>query len=233
VPLAYYHPSGPLARGIALARAAAGGPRGALRVGVVGLGTGALACYAQPGDRWRFYEIDPAVARIATTPAYFRYLSACLPEPDIVLGDARLTLAREPAAAFDYLVIDAFSSDSIPVHLLTIEAFRLYLARLSDRGLLALHISNQNLDLPPVIEANVAALGLKGVYAEGEFGQGALASQVILVSRQEETLSPALAWHKARRLGAAPVKAWTDDYSDILSAVTRRLRSKLSWMREP
>jgi hypothetical protein len=225
-PLAYYHPSGPLARGVELARAAK--TEGALHVGIVGLGTGAMACHAAPGDRWRFYEIDPAVVHIATTPSLFRYLARCLPEPDIVLGDARLTLAKESDGTFDYLLVDAFSSDAIPIHLMTVEALRLYLSKLSARGILALHVSNQNLDLPPVLEANLRALrDVSGVYVEGERGGGALASQVVLIARDTELLAPALAWHRARGLDAPSVQPWTDDYSDFISAIWRRYKAKL------
>jgi hypothetical protein len=224
-PLAYYHSSGPLARGLELARAA---KADGLRVGIVGLGTGAMACHAAPGDRWRFYEIDPAVVHIATTPSLFRYLARCLPEPDILLGDARLTLAKESDGTFDYLMVDAFSSDAIPIHLLTVEALRLYLGKLSARGILALHISNQNLDLPPVLEANLRAVrGVSGIYVEGERGAGALASQVVLIARDSELLTPALAWHRARRLDSPSVQPWTDAYSDFISAVWRRYKAKL------
>jgi hypothetical protein len=226
-PLAYYHPSGPLARAVELARQAK--RDGSLRAGIVGLGTGAMACYAGPGERWRFYEIDPAVVHIAATPALFRYLARCLPEPDIVLGDARLTLAKEGDGTFDYLLIDAFTSDAIPIHLLTVEALGLYLSKLAERGVLALHISNQNLDLPPVLEANLAALGnVSGIYVEGERGNGALASQVVLIARAPEIVEPALAWHEARRLDRPTLRPWTDDYSDLVSAVWRRYRAKLS-----
>src|SRR5262245_19397596 len=238
-PLAYYHPSGPLAQGLQLARAAAREPARAaageatgearLRVGIVGLGTGAMACYAAPGDHWRFYEIDPAVVHIASTPSLFRYLSRCWPEAEIVLGDARLTLARESAGAFDYLLIDAFSSDAIPIHLITVEALRLYLSKLSERGILALHVSNQNLDLPPVLEANLSVLAdASGIYVEGQRGSGALASQVVLIARHAELLAPALAWHQARRLDQPSVRPWTDDHSDIIAAVWRRYKAKLA-----
>jgi spermidine synthase len=225
-PLAYYHPTGPLARGLQLART--GQPEGALRIGIVGLGTGAMACHVRPGERWRFYEIDPAVVHIATTPSLFRYVARCMPQPDIVLGDARLTLAKESDGSFDYLMVDAFSSDAIPIHLLTVEALRLYFSKLSERGILALHVSNQNLDLPPVLEANLRALGdVTGIYAEGERGSGALASQVILMARDGNRLGEALTWHKARPLNGASVRPWTDDYSDVLSAVWRRYKAKL------
>jgi len=144
-----------------------------------------------------------------------------------VLGDARLTLAKESDGSFDYLLVDAFSSDAIPIHLLTVEALRLYLAKLSVRGILALHVSNQNLDLPPVLEANLRALrDASGVYVEGERGAGALASQVILIARDGELLAPALAWHHARRLDSPSVPPWTDAYSDLISAVWRRYKAK-------
>src|SRR5262249_5519973 len=155
IPLAYYHPTGPLARALNLARGATAGP---LRVGIVGLGTGAMACYAAADDHWRFFEIDAAIVHIATPPSLFRYIARCLPAAEIVLGDARLTLARQNDGAFDFLMVDAFSSDAIPMPLITVEALRLYLNKLADRGILALHVSNQNLDLPPVLEANLAAL---------------------------------------------------------------------------
>jgi hypothetical protein len=227
-PIGYYYAGSPMATSVALARVAAGGPNSPLRVGIVGLGTGALACYRLPGDRWRFFEIDPAVARIAANPAYFRSLSACTPDAEIVLGDARLTLQREPAGSFDLLVLDAFASDAIPVHLLTVEALSLYGRLLAERGILTLHISNQNLDLPPVLEANLALLPqLTAVYAEGERGPAALASQDILVAAHPDALSGALKLPKARRLGAGGVRPWTDDYSDIVSAMLRRYADKL------
>jgi hypothetical protein len=131
----------------------------AARVGVVGLGTGTLACYAAPGQHWRFYEIDPAVIRIARDPASFSYLARCLPDPVIRLGDARLRLAREASISLDLLVLDAFSSDTVPMHLLTREAFALYGRVLSPRGLLLVHISNRFLDLRPVVAAAAAEGG--------------------------------------------------------------------------
>jgi hypothetical protein len=232
IPLAYYHPSGPLARALNLVRASRGGTP--LRIGIVGLGTGAMACYAAPGDTWRFYEIDPAVVEIASKPSLFRYLARCLPEPDIVLGDARLTLAREGDGSFDYLLVDAFSSDAIPIHLITVEALRLYLGKLADGGVLVLHVSNQNLDLAPVLEANLAALApVSGIYVEGQRGSGALASQVVLVARNQELLAPALAWHNARRLDEPSVRAWTDDHSDVMSAIWRRYKAKLAGSNSP
>lgn len=228
VPLTYYHPRGPLALGVRLARMARGGADQPLKVGIVGLGTGAMACHARASDEWRFFEIDPAVARIASHPELFSYLAKCRPGADIVLGDARLTLAREQPGSFDYLVIDAFSSDAIPVHLMTVEALELYVSLLSEKGVLALHISNLNLDLPPVVESNVAQLpGLAGIYLEGARGGGSLSSQVVLLSRDAGALAPALAWPEGRRLGPPAIHPWTDDYADVLSALVRGLRKRL------
>ena len=228
LPLTYYHPSGPLARGLLLARAAGGGPSQPLRVGIIGLGTGAMACHAIDGDRWSFFELDPEVIKIASNPAYFTYLSICQPNARIVAGDARLTIAREPPGSFDYLVVDAFSSDAIPVHLLTVEAIRLYARLLSPRGVLAVHVSNQNLDLTPVVESNLARIpGLAGIYAQGESGGGAIRSQVILIARDERLLAPALAWPRSRRLDHPSARPWTDDYSDVITPFVRRLGAKL------
>jgi hypothetical protein len=228
LPLTYYHPSGPLARGLLLARAAAGGPAQPLRVGVVGLGAGAMACHARDGDSWRFFELDPEVIRIATNPSYFSYLGTCTPGAQFIVGDARLTLAKEPAASFDYLVIDAFSSDAIPIHLLTVEAIRLYVSLLAERGILALHVSNRSFDLPPIVESNVAQMqGLTAVYVQGESGGGAIRSQVVLIAKDPTILAQAFAWPHARALDQPAVRAWTDDYSDIISPFLRRLSAKL------
>ena len=140
--------------GVGIALAAA--PRlygNAARIGVVGLGAGTLACYAQPGQHWTFYEIDPVIVGIARDPAQFTFLSRCQPGAPIIVGDARLTLERAPAAAADILVVDAFSSDSVPMHLLTREAFATYRRHLAPGGLLLVHISNRYLDMEPVIAA--------------------------------------------------------------------------------
>jgi hypothetical protein len=187
-----------------------------------------MACHAREGDRWRFFELDPEVIRIATNPSYFTYLATCTPDAQFIVGDARLTLAKEPAASFDYLVIDAFSSDAIPIHLLTVEAIRLYASLLAERGILALHVSNRSFDLPPIVESNVAQVpGLTAVYAQGETGGGAIRSQVVLIAKDPTILAPALAWPNARALDQPTVRAWTDDYSDIISPFLLRLSAKL------
>jgi spermidine synthase len=155
-PLTYYHPTGPAGQ---LFRTL--GDRPNLRIAQCGLGTGALAYYARPDQLWVFYEIDPAVVRVARDPALFTFLSDNLPDVPIVLGDARLQLRHAPDAGFDILVVDCFSSDAIPVHLLTREALALYLQKLAPGGVIVIHISNRYLDLKPVLAALAADAGLE------------------------------------------------------------------------
>jgi hypothetical protein len=145
-----------------------------------------------------------------------------------VLGDARLKLVHEAPASFDFLMIDAFSSDAIPVHLMTLEALRLYASLIADDGVLALHLSNQNLDLPPVIESNIAALGtLSGVFVEGQGGNGANPSEVVLASKRPGIVRGALSMPNSRLLDNPQVRPWTDDYSNIVSALSRRYSQRI------
>jgi hypothetical protein len=147
-PLSYFHRSGPIGDVFDVFRARH--QQG--NVAVVGLGAGTLACYAQPGERWVFYEIDPAVERVARRPEYFTYFDDCRADSAVVvLGDARLRLNDAPEHGYALIVLDAFSSDAIPTHLLTREALRLYLSKLSDGGMIAFHISNRFIDLAPVL----------------------------------------------------------------------------------
>ena len=157
-PWTYYHPTGPLGRIFAALQ-----PRRPLaNIGVLGLGAGAIAAYGQPGERITFYEINPAVEHIARDPQYFTYLADCRAKVEVVLGDARLSLVHGPPRKFDLLVLDVFSSDSVPVHLVTREALQIYFQRLADHGLLAIHISSRYLNLKPILgrlakDARVAA----------------------------------------------------------------------------
>ena len=146
-PLTYYHRSGPLGQVFAVFS----GPRAKQEVAVVGLGTGTIACYAQAGQHFTFYEIDPAMERIARDPRYFTYLSDCPAQVKVILGDARLSLRGAPESFYDMIILDAFSSDAIPVHLVTREAISLYLAKLKPGGILVFHTSNRYLDLNPVL----------------------------------------------------------------------------------
>ena len=218
-PLAYYHPAGPL--GGLLSQATERGDR---HVGIVGLGAGSIAGYGRTGDRFDFYEIDPAVVRIAQNPRYFTYLSESDADIDIVMGDGRLSLERTERS-YDVLVLDAFSSDSIPVHLLTSEAMATYKDRLAPDGVLAVHISNRYFDLEPVVARLARERGLAGVVsghhptpAEAEDGD---ASQVwVFLAAEAATLTPLTERSDVRLLdpaGRGPL--WTDDFSNILSAL--------------
>jgi hypothetical protein len=223
-PLTYYHPGAALAESVAAIRAARGGLQ---RVAVVGLGTGSLACSRIGGERWTYYEIDPAVMAIAENPTLFNFMTACAPHARIVLGDARLTLTQS-GETYDVIVLDAFSSDVVPVHLLTREAIRGYLSRLDPRGALVLHISNRYLELADVVAAIARDEGLT---AEGKIDRRAdrvpydyrTNAQVAVLARAPDTLRDL-----ARVPGWAPlpfdpaVAAWTDDYSNILGAVLRK-----------
>lgn len=158
-PRSYYHRTGPVGQLFA----EQGQRLAGAELGFVGLGSGALAAYGQPGQTMTFFEIDQASVDIARDPELFTYLADSAAQVDIVLGDGRLSLADQPVGRFDALVLDAFSSDAIPVHLLTREAVDLYLSRLRPDGLLVFHISNRYLDLAPVL-ANIAEdAGLEGL----------------------------------------------------------------------
>jgi hypothetical protein len=218
-PLAYYHPAGPIGRYFTTDR-----PDAPVDAGVVGLGSGALAGYGRPDDHFTFYEIDPAVVRIAEDPRYFTYLTDTPADVDIALGDGRLTLART-TARHDILILDAFSSDSIPVHLLTREAFATYLDRITPDGLLAIHISNRYFDLEPVLTRTAADLGLSGVAqrlvpTQDQVADGAQDSLWVMLTPDERAHAATFAAPGARRLDpddAGP--AWTDSFSDVLGTL--------------
>ncbi len=231
LPATYYHPASPMARGVDVARKATGKNDGGLVVGSVGVGAGSMACYARANEDWRFYEIDPVVVKLARDPKLFTFFSRCRPDAAFVLGDARLTLAKEPATLFDYLLIDAFSSDSIPVHLLTREALELYLSRLSPNGLLALHVSNRHMDLDEVASTLVRSIpGISGMVVRDVVEKLSFAStnsNVVLIAKSPAVLADVAGWKGATPIG--PVKAgakadkpWTDDYSNVLGAILRK-----------
>jgi hypothetical protein len=186
--------------------------RRASRVGIIGLGAGTLAVYARPGDRYRFYELNPQVAEQAK--AAFTFLSDAGGAVDVVIGDGRLSLEREAPNRFDVLVVDAFSGDSIPVHLLTEEAGRLYRRHLAPGGVLALHISNSSLDLAPVAAALAGSLGATAhiVADPGDAARRVYASLWALIPLSGETLP-------GEPLPADPRRLWTDEYSNLLSAL--------------
>lgn len=227
-PTSYYAPASGV--GLAMRHAPAlFGPTA--RIDVVGLGAGTLACYIRPGQRWRFYEIDPAMVAIARNPADFTFLSRCQPDADIVIGDARMTLARQPAGGADLLVIDAFSSDSIPMHLLTREALDIYGRRLARHGLLLIHISNRYLDLRPVVAGDAAAEGWHArlrhyVPDKRDEGRHYTASIWVALSRDPAQLDHLVRLSGSDNWQLLPVRpgftAWTDDHASILPVLKIR-----------
>lgn len=220
-PLAYFARSGPI--GQALTDLGAGGSGS--RVAVVGLGTGSLACYGHESQRWTFYEIDPTVARVARNPRLFSFLHDCPPATDVVLGDARLSLAREPSHQFGVLVVDAFNSDAIPVHLLTREALALYVDKLADNGFLAVHVTNRYLDLRPLLGDLADDAGLSALVrddsdvTDADRRAGKSASVWVVAARTPDALRPLSDDPRWKPLAprADPV-VWTDDFSNIVSA---------------
>lgn len=223
-PLTYYHREGPM--GDIFETVATERPY--RRVALVGLGAGTTACYGREGEQWTFYEIDPLVARIARTPSLFTYLRDCPPETTIELGDARLSLARAPDNEFDLIVLDAFSSDAIPAHLLTQEALAMYLSKLRDDGAIAFHISNRYLDLRPVLIAlaNDARIpGAVGDQAASDEDRVRLyySSRWIVLAKRPSTLGELVRREDWSPLPSEPAgRLWTDDFSDILSVMKWR-----------
>lgn len=216
-PTTYYVPGSGIGQ-VMQATPALFGPQA--RIGVVGLGAGTLACYARTGQHWRIFEIDPAIVRIAQTR--FAFVRRCLPGADILVGDARIALATQPAASFDLLALDAFSSDAVPMHLMTREAFARYARVLAPNGLLMVHISNRFVDLEPVVAANAQADGWQAaalVYRPAASPrEGETVSQWIALTRSKATLAALTkgnpGWAPVHgRPGFAP---WTDDHSSIL-----------------
>jgi hypothetical protein len=197
------------------------------QIGVVGLGSGTLSCYAQPGQAWTFFEIDPAIVRIARDSGRFTFLRRCAPTARIVLGDARLSLARVPPGSFNLLAIDAFSSDAVPMHLLTREALAVYGRALSKDGLLLIHISNRYLDLEPVLAEAASAEGWTAAKYEyvpdgSDKIQNVSISVWVALSKDSNSIfalrifsaDDAYLWLPlARRPGFA---GWSDDHASIL-----------------
>ena len=195
-------------------------------VGVVGLGAGGLACYAEAGQRWTFYEIDPLVEQIATNPAYFTHLRNSRGDVKVVIGDGRITLNAAQPGRYDLIILDAFSSDSIPVHLLTREAFRLYLSRLKATGVIAVHVSNRYLRLEPVIGAMAEGEGLHALVNQDlritaeDRKKGRLPSSWIMLARDRSALVALEGRPGWRSAVVNPaIGYWSDDYSNILQVL--------------
>ena len=215
-PLFYYHPNGPMAQVMTSERGHA-----ASSIGIVGLGVGSLACYAQPHQFWQYYEIDALVDKVARTPEHFRFLSACTPDAPTHLGDARIVLAEQTDVTYDILVIDAYSSDSVPVHLTTRDAIALYMDRLTEDGVLVFHISNRYYAIDKPLGRAAADLGLtahiqryKGNIATDP---GDSASTVVTLARDPAYLGDLAFDPRWAPLESDGGRVWTDDFANLLS----------------
>jgi hypothetical protein len=224
-PISYYHKDGGIGQAITAIRERKGGP---LRVAVIGLGSGTLTCASAPGENWKFFEIDQSMVDTARDPRYFTYISHCEPDLKPVMGDARLTFAREPDGLYDLIIVDAYSSDAIPIHLATQQAMKIYKDKLAPRGAVVMHVSNRHLELASVVVGIAEANDLKSwVYSEdsNRDDEYIYATSVVISARQEADigkLAESDEWEltEARK----DQRVWTDDYSNVLGAVYRRLR---------
>jgi len=219
-PASYYHPGSPIGQVLSAMPSSV-----TARAAIIGLGTGSIACYSEPGERWTFYEIDPAVERIARDPRLFTYLRACPGEFDVVIGDARLRLSRAADRRYGLIMADAFSSDAVPVHLITREALALYRSKLREHGIVAFNVSNSYVDLEPVLGNLARDAGMACVAQEDrESGEDGIpetdASDWVVMARRTRDLGAVASdprWQDCRRSpGSAP---WTDDYSNLLGAL--------------
>ncbi|KPL85385.1 fused MFS/spermidine synthase [Herpetosiphon geysericola] len=219
-PLTYYSLNGPLNEIFQVANQQTT-PK---NVGVVGLGSGAAACYAQPQDTWKYFEIDPVVIEIAENPQYFSYLSQCTPQAPVVVGDARISLAAE-TKPFDVLIMDAYSSDAIPTHLVTVEALELYLSKLNPDGIIAFHISNRYLNLEPVLHDLAEKLGLLALVHEYHtdedvLEQGNNSTKWVIFTKNQAFYQQFIDQYQWRSLQNRPNdRLWTDDYSSIITTL--------------
>ncbi len=192
-------------------------------IGAVGLGAGALACYSKPNQNWSFFEIDPTVIEIAKNPNYFKYLELCGKNIPMIIGDARLSLQKEPQDKFDLLIMDAFSSDSVPTHLLTQEAMRLYFNKLKPNGILAFHITNRHLALKKVLSDHAKQLNFSALIQEFKPKSKiplVVATDWVIMAKSKDSLAPLLQnrlgnWEKLPLY--FDMKPWTDDFTNIIS----------------
>jgi hypothetical protein len=227
-PISYYHKDGGIGQAITAIRARKGSP---LRVAVIGVGAGTLACASEPGETWKFFEIDQTMVDAARDPRYFTYIQSCARDFKPVIGDARLTFAKERDGAYDLIIVDAYSSDAIPIHLATKEAMKIYKDKLAPHGAVVMHVSNRHLELESVVVGIGGANDLTSwVYNEGSGrdDEYIFPTDVVVCAREEAdvgALASSDAWDKTEP--TVNQRVWTDDYSNILGAVYRRL-----WERE-
>jgi hypothetical protein len=223
--ITYYHKDGGIGQAITAIRERKGGP---IRVAVIGLGAGTLTCASEPGEDWKFFEIDQSMVDTARDPKYFTFIQNCEPDLKPVIGDARLTFAKEPDGIYDLIIVDAYSSDAIPIHLATEEAMEIYKQKLAPQGAVVMHVSNRHLELSSVVVGIADANDLKSwVYSEdsGRDNEYIFSTSVVVSAREEADVG-ALASSDKWALTEAEdnQRVWTDDYSNVLGAVWRRLR---------
>jgi hypothetical protein len=225
-PISYYYKDGGIGQAITAVRARKGGP---IRVAVIGLGSGSLTCASQPGEDWKFFEIDQSMVDTARDPKYFNYIQKCEPNLKPVIGDARLTFAREPDGVYDMIIVDAYSSDAIPIHLATEEAMEIYKEKLAPQGVVVMHVSNRHLELASVVVGIADANDMKSwVFSEdsGRDSEYIFSTNVVISARDAADVGtladPSSQW--ALTEANEDQRVWTDDYSNVLGAVWRRLR---------
>jgi hypothetical protein len=224
VPTLYYAATTPIGQAATMV-----GRRGPARIGVVGQGSGAMATYKRTEDTMTFFEIDPMVDRLSRDPQWFSYISSCASGPiNTVLGDARLTLAKETPGSYDLLIIDAFSSDAVPTHLLTVEAIEGYLALLKPNGVVLLHLSNRNLDITLPAIAAAQTLGRPSLhqlyYERDDTPEMAEAStEALILSPTPEGLTDFLADPRWNTPARTAVRPWTDDYVNLFGSLQRSM----------
>ena len=224
-PISYYHRDGGIGQAIAAIRERKGA---ALRVAVIGVGSGTLACAAEPGETWKFFEIDQTMIDTARDPKYFSYIQNCAPDMKPVIGDARLTFAKEPDGVYDLIIVDAYSSDAIPIHLATQEAMQIYKDKLAPQGAVVMHVSNRHLELSSVVVGIADANEMQSwVYSEdsGRDNEYIFATTVVVSAREEADIGKLASsdeWTQTEP--TENQRVWTDDYSNVLGAVYRRLR---------
>lgn len=222
-PLSYHHENGPLGQVMAVFNSAPANPR----VAVIGLGIGAIASYSKPDQQWTFYEINPDVINLARNSPYFSYLQNCASgSANIVEGDARLNLQNEPESYYGLIVLDAFSSDAIPVHLITQQALDLYLSKLAKGGILAFHISSRSLDLKPIL-ADLAASKRLECIGFDDLGPGSMEgkdpSQWVVMARSPAEISYLSINSQWKKLnGREGARVWSDEFSNIVRAIRWR-----------
>ncbi len=221
-PLSYYTRTGPIGQ----AMQAQANRLPTRTVGMMGLGAGTLASYARPNDSFTYYEIDPVVEQLARDPRYFTFLSKCAPQTKIIMGDGRLSLVQTPDATFDMLVLDAYSSDALPMHLLTREAVALYAHKLKPSGVLAFHISNRYFDLQPVLGNIAHNLGMVAItqfdykITEAERALGKTPAMWVLIGHDAASVNALNTEARWAPLQPRPDKPiWTDSYASILTAL--------------